>query len=298
MSTPLQLDPRRRAMLREMGVRIWQPSATPPDAQTVPQQVAINSGAARAHNTWAAGQKGIENSVQAADLTNRVPPVARSDSARSAVAATDAVTPNSSPASSPAAAPASSASPASRRATASTPRPAFAAAAAGAAPCWQTGEAVTLFETGHAASGTRWLVLAETPAASLRAGAFDPLAGDIGLLLGNMLRAARLPQAALAQLVPLARVAAGGAPEAALQQAIAGWIDAAQPGIVLIMGRLAAQAVLGNAAPLGKLRGQVHDLHGTAAVVTYDAAFLLRNPQDKAKAWSDLQLAMACVRVD
>ncbi|MFT5035030.1 MAG: hypothetical protein ACI87L_000870, partial [Litorivivens sp.] len=40
--------------------------------------------------------------------------------------------------------------------------------------------------------------------------------------------------------------------------------------------------------PLGKLRGHVHQLAGIAAVVTYDAAYLLRSLPDKAKAWDDL----------
>ena len=66
-----------------------------------------------------------------------------------------------------------------------------------------------------------------------------------------------------------------------------------RPDVVLVMGRLAAQAVLQSNEPLGKLRGRVHELHGMQAIVTHDAAYLLRTPLDKAKVWEDLCLAMS-----
>lgn len=53
--------------------------------------------------------------------------------------------------------------------------------------------------------------------------------------------------------------------------------------------------LLQSTEPLGKLRGQVHALHGVQAVVTYDAPYLLRTWADKAKAWDDLCLAMSLV---
>jgi DNA polymerase len=43
--------------------------------------------------------------------------------------------------------------------------------------------------------------------------------------------------------------------------------------------------------PIGRLRGRVHPYHGVPLVVTYHPAYLLRNPQDKARAWDDLCLA-------
>jgi DNA polymerase len=45
--------------------------------------------------------------------------------------------------------------------------------------------------------------------------------------------------------------------------------------------------------PLGKLRGQVYLAHGCPVVVTYHPAYLLRSPADKARAWSDLCMAMS-----
>ena len=71
----------------------------------------------------------------------------------------------------------------------------------------------------------------------------------------------------------------------------------AHADVVLVMGRLAAQAVLTSTEPLATLRGQIHRLHGAKTVintiVTLDPAYLLRNPLDKAKAWDDLCLAIS-----
>jgi DNA polymerase len=44
--------------------------------------------------------------------------------------------------------------------------------------------------------------------------------------------------------------------------------------------------------PLGKLRGKVHHAHGRPVIVSYHPTYLMRTPSDKAKAWSDLVLAM------
>ena len=170
------------------------------------------------------------------------------------------------------------------------------------APGWQLGAAQRLYANAASANetgqGPRWLVLGETPAANLRKPVFDPFEGDAGKLLGNMLRAAGLHksgqpgEAGEVLLAPLARLAAGGVSPAELPQALATLIAQTRPDVVLVMGRLAAQAVLQSSEPLGKLRGQVHPLHGVKTVVTYDAAVLLRSPLDKAKAWEDLCLAL------
>lgn len=164
------------------------------------------------------------------------------------------------------------------------------------------GQPQALYADGSIKQGNaRWLVLAESPTAALQPdAAFKPFEGDAGKLLDNMLRAARLhQQAAEVRLAPLVRHISGqsGAADAAsdLTSTLAELIQSSQPDVVLIMGRLAAQALLQSDLPLGKLRGQVHRLHGAAAIVTLDAAYLLRTPLDKAKAWDDLCLAMSLV---
>lgn len=65
-----------------------------------------------------------------------------------------------------------------------------------------------------------------------------------------------------------------------------------QPKIILAMGRFAVQSLLGSTEPIGKLRGQIHHYAGVPVVVTYHPAYLLRNLPDKAKAWADLCLAL------
>ena len=140
------------------------------------------------------------------------------------------------------------------------------------------------------AGGARWLVLAQSPPAALQAPAFD---GDAGRLLGNMLRAARLHQGAGAVVfAPLVRQAISGSMDE-FSAALSDLIGQARPDIVLVMGRLAGQALLASSEPFGKLRGRPHDLQGRMTVVTYDAPYLLRCPLDKARAWDDLCLALS-----
>ena len=74
-----------------------------------------------------------------------------------------------------------------------------------------------------------------------------------------------------------------------------------RPKIILAMGRFAVQALLADSVPdvatipLGKLRGKVYAYHGVPVVVTYHPAYLLRSLADKAKAWADLCLGLAVV---
>ena len=70
-----------------------------------------------------------------------------------------------------------------------------------------------------------------------------------------------------------------------------GAIERVQPRVVLALGRIAAQALLGSDEPLGKLRGRVHERAGVRVVVTWPPSYLLRQPEEKAKAWVDLCLA-------
>ncbi|MEI6734861.1 MAG: uracil-DNA glycosylase family protein, partial [Comamonadaceae bacterium] len=72
-----------------------------------------------------------------------------------------------------------------------------------------------------------------------------------------------------------------------------------QPKVILALGRFAAQALLQGSVPdvatipLGKLRGQVYRYHGIAVIISYPPAYLLRTPQDKARAWADWCLALS-----
>jgi len=65
-----------------------------------------------------------------------------------------------------------------------------------------------------------------------------------------------------------------------------------KPRLILAMGRFAVQSLLQTQEPIGKLRGRLHAYEGVPVVVTYHPAYLLRNLPDKAKAWADLCLAL------
>jgi DNA polymerase len=158
----------------------------------------------------------------------------------------------------------------------------------------------TVFGVGDRAA--RWLVIGEAPGADEdRQG--EPFVGRAGQLLNSMLRAAGLArgQVYIANVLkcrppgnrdPLPEEVRCCAPFLARQ------IELVAPRLILCVGRIAAQNLLGTETPIGKLRGQVHTLasHGVPVVVTYHPAYLLRSPGEKRKVWDDLRLAMEVAR--
>jgi DNA polymerase len=70
------------------------------------------------------------------------------------------------------------------------------------------------------------------------------------------------------------------------------WFDAQlralSPKIICLLGRVSAQTVLETDKPLSALRQNWHDYHGIPVQVMYHPAYLLRSPQQKRHAWSDL----------
>jgi DNA polymerase len=157
----------------------------------------------------------------------------------------------------------------------------------------------TVFGTGSPRA--RWLVIGEAPGADEdRQG--EPFVGRAGQLLTEMLRAVGVSR----EQVFIANILKCRPPEnrdptqdetmsceGYLQRQIA----LLQPGLILAVGRIAAQNLLKVDTPSGKLRGEVYS-HGPAAipvVVTYHPAYLLRSPGQKARAWDDLCLARSRV---
>ena len=219
----MTLDARQKAMLREMGVRLWWPT------QAAPAEGEPEKALAQAKPTAAAAEDAAAQSHRASP-----PPTAM------------------------------------KPASNSTAEP------EGAAQGWRVGALQALHEAGDS-GGPRWLLLMEQR---------QDCSGDAQRLLQAMLRAARLHQGSQVWLAPLLRV-----PEAGAVQGLEPVLEGSQPDLVFIMGRLGAQALLETDEPLGRLRGQVHDLWGLPAVVSYDPVTLLRSPADKGKAWDDLCLA-------
>ena len=264
----LDLDKRQRAMLRDMGIRVWQPltpalpAARATDSVPAHAEIAINSVA---EHVIPASDKG-DLSINKTVATVRAPTAVRP--------ATQPVQANPAPL-----------------------QPAQPVASAGKElAAWRVGKAQTLYPEAIAEAGARWLVLVEASAAALQADSFHAFEGNAGKLLDNMLRAARLHKAGVALVAPLTRLSASGSSPEGLTAALRALMAEAKPDVVLVMGRLPAQAVLQTNEPLGKLRGRNHSLHGTPTIVTYDATYLLRSQPDKAKAWADLCLCLSLVK--
>ena len=143
-----------------------------------------------------------------------------------------------------------------------------------------------------------WLVIGEAPGAEEdRRG--EPFVGAAGQLLDAMLRAIGLDRT---QNVYIANVLKSRPPGnrdpkpeevSACLPYLVRQIALLRPKIMLAVGRIAAQNLLGTDAPLGRLRGSVHYFGelNTPLVVTYHPAYLLRTPGDKRKAWEDLKFA-------
>ena len=305
----LELDTRQRAMLLEMGVRVWQPVAPVAAPEVHPQ-------------TASAGVP--DSAAQAA--TDASP--TRSD--RMVVPAQPAE---------PEAA-ASRAQPANRGAS---PHAAAQPATRPAGPTRLTeladgiegmdwhdlteavrhcqacamclGRRAPVLAAPTAATPCDWLVVADPPdEAQERSGL--PFVEDAGQLLDNMLRAVGVQrwdratsagQSASSRAylthVLKCRPALMRAPDAAELATCAHFlrreITLTQPRVIVAMGRFAMQLLLSETPPeqarlpLGKLRGQVWRFADVPVVVTYPPVYLLRNGQHKAQAWADLCLARA-----
>lgn len=141
-----------------------------------------------------------------------------------------------------------------------------------------------------------WLVIGEAPGAEEdRRG--EPFVGAGGQLLDAMLRAIGLDRANNVYIANVLKSRPPGnrdpKPEevAACLPYLKRQVELLQPKIILAVGRIAAQNLLGTQVPLGRLRSQVHRFGATPLVVTYHPAYLLRTPADKRKAWEDLKFA-------
>jgi DNA polymerase len=62
-----------------------------------------------------------------------------------------------------------------------------------------------------------------------------------------------------------------------------------RPKAIVALGRIAAQTLLGNDSPIGRMRGQWFRVQGVPTMVTYHPAALLRNSGLKRPTWEDMQ---------
>ena len=125
----------------------------------------------------------------------------------------------------------------------------------------------------------------------------EPFVGRAGKLLTNMLRAIGLEREQV-YITNILKCRPPGNRDPRPDEAAAcrGYLerqmDLLAPRLVLVVGRIAAQQLLQTDQPIGAMRGSVVQLPGRdiPVVVTYHPAYLLRSPEQKAKAWRDLQL--------
>ncbi len=69
-------------------------------------------------------------------------------------------------------------------------------------------------------------------------------------------------------------------------------IDAIAPKVIVCLGNVASQSLLGTTNSISKYRGQWFDYRGTKLIATYHPAYLLRNPAAKSDVWLDLKKVM------
>jgi len=151
----------------------------------------------------------------------------------------------------------------------------------------------TVFGVGN--PDADWLIIGEAPGAEEdRRG--EPFVGRAGQLLDQMLFAIGQSR----EKVFIANILKCRPPDnrdpkpgeaAACRDYLERQIELIQPKIILAVGKIAAQNLLGTDDPVGRMRGRQHDLGGIPLVVTYHPAYLLRSPTQKYKSWSDLCLA-------
>lgn len=134
----------------------------------------------------------------------------------------------------------------------------------------------------------------------------EPFVGRAGRLLDEMLHAigcSRTENVFVANVVkcrpPMNR---DPRPEevAACRPYLDRQIELIQPRLIVGLGRVAAQRLLGTDAPMFKLRGALHHYGArqTPVMLTYHPAYLLRTPREKVKAWEDLKAIARFLRQD
>ncbi len=173
---------------------------------------------------------------------------------------------------------------------------ALAAAAAEASGCTacklSRGRKNVVFGSGHA--DAELMLIGEGPGAQEdRQGL--PFVGPAGELLTKILRAIDVERSEvyIANVVKC-RPPSNRDPEPEEVTACRGFlerqIELVRPRVIVALGRVAAQALLGTTEALGRLRGRWHDVRGVPTRATYHPAALLRYSHYKRPTWEDMQM--------
>jgi DNA polymerase len=155
----------------------------------------------------------------------------------------------------------------------------------------------TVFGVGN--PNADWLFIGEAPGAEEdRRG--EPFVGRSGQLLDQMLKAIGQSRDSvfIANIIKC-RPPHNRDPQpeeaAACRSYLERQIEIVQPKIIVSVGKISAQNLLGSDAPVGRMRGKRHSFGDIPLVVTYHPAYLLRSPSQKSKSWADLCLARQIV---
>jgi DNA polymerase len=125
----------------------------------------------------------------------------------------------------------------------------------------------------------------------------EPFVGRAGQLLTKMIEAMgyRRDQVYIANVVKC-RPPGNRNPEPdeieACEPFLRAQIEAIGPKVVVALGKFAAQTLLRDTSPISRLRGRWYEYGGVRLMPTFHPAYLLRSPNEKARAWEDLQLVM------
>jgi DNA polymerase len=153
----------------------------------------------------------------------------------------------------------------------------------------------TVFGVGSPTA--RWMFIGEAPGAEEdRQG--EPFVGRAGQLLTSMLKALGFAREDV-YIANVLKCRPPGNRDPRPEEArccrdyLERQIELVAPALIVAIGRIAAQNLLGTDMPLAKLRGTVHALGPgrRPVLVTYHPAYLLRSPGEKRKAWQDLLFA-------
>ena len=141
-----------------------------------------------------------------------------------------------------------------------------------------------------------WLYVGEGPGAREDA-IGEPFVGPAGKLLDNMLIALGLKrghQVYIANIVKCHPPSNRNPNNTETQQCepyLNRQIALIKPKIIIALGKVAAQNLLGRDDSISSLRGTLYEYSGIPLIVTYHPAYLLRALPEKAKVWEDLCFA-------
>lgn len=151
----------------------------------------------------------------------------------------------------------------------------------------------TVFGVGNRSAD--WMIIGEAPGSEEdRRG--EPFVGRAGKLLDEMLHAIGLSRdtvfiANILKCRPPNNRDPKPAEAAECRRYLERQIELIQPKIILAVGKIAAQNLLGSTETVGRMRARQHELNGIPLVVTYHPAYLLRSPSHKRDSWRDLCIA-------